>query len=137
MRKRNEISGEVVQSAVAVHRCLGPGLLESAYQKCLAIELRRRGLLFEREKPLSLVFQEEVIPEVYRLDFVIENVIVVEVKSVAKWEPIFDAQILTYLRLTRCSIGLLMNFNVPLMRDGIKRFVYGYEALTEPPVSLW
>lgn len=95
MTTTKEIAGEVVQSAISVHRVLGPGLLESAYQRCLAIELQGRGPRFQKEKTLSLGYRGKEIPDVYRLEFVVENLVVLEVKSVARWEPIFDAQILT------------------------------------------
>ncbi len=104
-----------------VHDALGPGLLESAYQQCLELALKAKGLSFEREKPISLSFRGLVMPNVYRADFVVEQRVIVEVKSVRHWEPIFKAQLLTYLRLTGLNLGLLFNFNVPQMVDGIRR----------------
>jgi len=131
----DELTGEIISAAITVHRILGPGLLESAYQRCLEIEFRKRGLLYEREKPLGLVYSGEFIPEVYRLDFIIEGLVIIEVKSVQRWDPIFDAQLLTYLKLTGVKVGLLLNFNVPALRNGIKRIVLNYEDKLTPSAS--
>jgi GxxExxY protein len=117
------VSFRVIGCAIEVHDALGPGLLESAYQRCLELAFERRGLAFEKEKPLTLNFHGLVMPDAYRADFVVENKIIVEVKSVRHWEPVFRAQVMTYLRLTKLRLGLLLNFNVPRMADGIKRVV--------------
>lgn len=121
-----DLTGKILGCAVVVHKTLGPGLLESAYQRCLELELTHQGLAFEKERRLGLWYRGVLIPDVYRLDFLVEGCVVVEIKSVQKWEPVFEAQLLTYLRLTKCQVGLLLNFNVPTMREGIKRFVLNW-----------
>ena len=119
----NQLSSKIIGSAIEVHKTLGPGLLESTYQKCLSHELRLRGISCEDEKPLPLVYKGEKLECGYRLDIVVENAIIVELKSCEKLEPIHKAQLLTYLKLPDLKLGLLLNFNVPLMRDGIVRVV--------------
>ena len=103
---------------------LGPGLLESAYEKCLCHELKLRGLWFENQKPLPLVFKGKKLDCSYQLDIVVENAIILELKSCEKIEPIHKAQLLTYLKLSGLKLGLLLNFNMPVMRDGIVRIVH-------------
>jgi len=106
------------------HRELGPGLLESAYELCLAQELTVRGIRFERQREIQVEYKGVQIPCSYRLDFVVEQTVIVEVKAIAQLLPIHNAQLLTYLRLTRLPIGLLINFHVPAIRDGgVRRFV--------------
>jgi GxxExxY protein len=117
----NEISEKIIGCAIQVHRELGPGLLESSYQECLYFELIQAGLLVEKEKPLPLVYKDVKLDCGYRLDLVVENKVVIEVKSVEALNDIHMAQILTYLKLSKCKLGLLMNFNVVLMKSGIKR----------------
>ncbi len=117
----NEISEKIIGCAIQVHRELGPGLLESSYQECLYFELVQSGLLVEKEKPLPLVYKDVKLDCGYRLDLVVENKVVIEVKSVEALNDIHMAQILTYLKLSKCKLGLLMNFNVVLMKNGIKR----------------
>ncbi len=119
----NTLTQEIIGAALEVHRALGPGLLESAYQRCLEIEFTRSGLLFERQKTLGLEYRGQFIPEVYRLDFVVQGLVVVEVKAVQRWDPIFDAQLLTYLKLTDLHVGLFINFHAPMLKDGIRRMV--------------
>jgi GxxExxY protein len=102
-------------------------LLESAYQKCLEKELVHHGLAFESQKPLGITYRGEFMPEMYRLDFIVEGLVIVEVKSVLRWEPVFDAQVMTYLKLLDLRLGLLLNFHVPIFRDGIKRIVRGLD----------
>jgi GxxExxY protein len=119
----NQLSNKIIGAAIEVHKTLGPGLLESAYQKCLSHELRLRGISFADEKPLPLIYKGEKLDCGYRLDFVVKNAIIVELKSCEKLEPIHKAQLLTYLKLSDLKLGLLLNFNVPLMRDGIVRIV--------------
>jgi len=104
-----------------VHRHIGPGLLESAYQACLAKELSLIGLSYEQEKPLPLEYKGLKLDCGYRLDFIIEQSVIVELKSVDRLLSIHEAQLLTYLRLTKCKIGLLINFNVPVLKQGLKR----------------
>jgi GxxExxY protein len=117
----NEISEKIIGCAIQVYRELGPGLLESSYQECLYFELIQAGLLVEKEKPLPLVYKDVKLDCGYRLDLVVENKVVIEVKSIEALNDIHVAQILTYLKLSKCKLGLLMNFNVVLMKSGIKR----------------
>ncbi len=119
----NTITESIIGSAIAVHRALGPGLLESAYEHCMVIEMAARGLRFERQKLIPLVFRGVAIESGYRIDLLVEHEVVVELKSVAQLEEIHTAQILTYLKLADCRLGLLINFNVPLLKDGIRRVI--------------
>jgi len=117
----NQITESVIGAAIEVHRHLGPGLLESSYQACLAREMALRNLAFEQEKPLPLEYKGLQLDCGYRLDFIVEKSVIVEIKAVEALQPIHDAQLLTYLRLTGCKIGLLINFNVPVLKQGLKR----------------
>ena len=117
----DQITDNIIGAAIDVHRELGPGLLESAYEACLAYELVERGLKVERQKLLPVVYREVTIEAGYRLDLLIEGRVVVEIKAVDRTEPIHKAQLLSYLRLSGCKVGLLINFNVRLLKDGIKR----------------
>ena len=119
------ISGKVIQAAIEVHRGLGPGLLESAYEECLCHELSLQSLKFLRQVPLPVNYKGVSLDCGYRLDLVAEERVNIELKSVSKLEPIHDAQVLTYLKMTGLKLGLLLNFNVSLMRDGIRRIVNG------------
>ena len=121
-----ELSGLVLECAYKVHSELGPGLLESAYQACLEYELLEKGLQVEREKPLPVVYKDVKLDCGYRLDFVVENKLILEIKSVEDLAPIHLAQVLTYLKLSNVRYGLLLNFNVRRLKDGIKRVVNGY-----------
>jgi GxxExxY protein len=118
-----ELTHGVIGAAIEVHRLLGPGLLESAYEECLANEFVLRGLRFERQKPVPVVYKDTKLECGYRLDFQVESRVVVELKAVDALGPIHDAIVLTYLRLSGCKIGLLINFSVPILKDGIRRFV--------------
>lgn len=124
--EENLITEKIIGSAIKVHKALGPGLLESAYQACLYYELIKTGMFVEKEKPLPLVYEEVKLDCGYRMDLVIERKIIVEVKSVDSLTDIHLAQILTYLKLSNSRFGLLINFNVTLLKDGIKRVVNGY-----------
>lgn len=117
----NELSKIVVNSAYKVHNSLGPGLLESAYEECLFYELNKTGLLIEKQKPLPLIYEEIRLEIGYRIDLIIENKLIVEIKSVETLNDVHFAQLLTYLKLTDCKLGLLINFNVALIKSGIKR----------------
>ena len=119
----NELSNTVIGAAIEVHKALGPGLLESIYEECLSLELGLRGLSFERQKPLIVTYKGKTLQCSYRLDLVVEKQIIIELKSCESIEPIHKAQLLTYLKLSDLRLGLLLNFNVPLMRDGIIRIV--------------
>jgi GxxExxY protein len=123
---KDELTGEIIRCAMKVHTALGPGLLESAYQECLYYELRKGGMLVEKEKPLPLIYEEVKLDCGYRIDLLVEGKIVIEVKSVDSLADIHLAQVLTYLKLTRNRFGLLINFNVVRLKDGIKRVVNGY-----------
>ena len=119
----NQLSHEIIGAAIEVHRTLGPGLLESSYHGCLCRELLVRGVPFEREKPLPLEYKGIRLECGYRIDILVAGLVVVEVKSVEALAPIHDAQLLTYLRLGGWKIGLLINFNVVLLKNGIHRRV--------------
>jgi len=119
----NELSKEVIGLAIKVHRNLGPGLLESAYEECLFYELNKSGIFVEKQKALPLVYEDVKLEIGYRLDLLIEKKLVVEIKSVDALNDIHLAQVLTYLKLSKCKLGLLVNFNVVLLKDGIKRVV--------------
>jgi GxxExxY protein len=119
----NKLSSKVIGAAIEVHKTLGPGLLESAYEECLCHELSLQGLSFERQKPLAVTYKEKLLDCGYRLDIVVEKKIILELKSCEKIEPIHKAQLLTYLRLSGINLGLILNFNVPVMRNGIARVV--------------
>jgi GxxExxY protein len=117
----------IIGAAIDIHRSLGPGLLEAVYEECLAREFALRGIPFERQKPVPLVYKDLKLECGYRLDFLVHHRIVVEIKSIETLAPIHDSVMLTYLRLAEAPIGLLMNFNVAILRDGIKRFVWHYQ----------
>jgi GxxExxY protein len=123
VRSINELSGTIVDAAIQVHSALGPGLLESAYETCLAYELGERGLFVRTQIGLPVVYKTIQMDLAYRIDLLVEESIVVELKTVSKLLPIHEAQLLTYLKLSGHRIGLLLNFHVPLMREGIKRMV--------------
>ncbi|MBD3337723.1 MAG: GxxExxY protein [Candidatus Lokiarchaeota archaeon] len=120
---RNELTGKIIGAAIEVHRQLGPGLLESAYEECLCHELHLSNLSFERQKALPVIYKGIQLDCGYRLDIVVANAIIIELKTVIKVEPIHQAQLLTYLKLSHLKLGLLINFNVPVLKDGIKRMV--------------
>ena len=119
----NELSSKIISAAIEVHKALGPGLLESAYEECLCYEFRLRDFGFERQKPLPIIYKGNKLDCGYRLDIVVENAIILKLKSCEKIERIHMAQLLTYLKLSDLKLGLLLNFNVPLMREGIMRVV--------------
>ena len=119
----NEVTHAIIGAAIEVHRLLGPGLLESAYEECLARELGLRELRVERQKPIPLVYKNVKLDCGYRLDLFVESRIVVELKSVEALAPIHEAVILTYIRLSGCRLGLLINFNVMVLKEGIKRYI--------------
>lgn len=121
--KLNEISRNVIGVAIAVHKALGPGLLESAYQACLAHEMKCRAIKFDREVALPIIYRDVRLDCGYRLDFVVEEAVVVELKSVEKVLPIHKAQLLSYLRLANHKLGLLINFNVQLLTKGVTRII--------------
>ena len=119
----NGISGRVVAAAIEVHAHLGPGLLESAYQACLAHELRQRGCEIQCQLPLPLIYKGIKLELGYRIDMLVNDAIVVEIKSIEKVLPVHEAQLLSYLRLSKRRVGLILNFKSALLKDGIKRMV--------------
>jgi GxxExxY protein len=123
--KINRITGVIVNAAMKVHSILGPGLLESAYQACLAHELRNRGQMVASQVALPVVYEGEKLELGYRIDLVVENSVVVEIKCVEAIHPVHEAQLLSYMRLSGIGVGLLINFHVARLRDGIRRMVDG------------
>ena len=119
----NEISKIIVESALKVHRALGPGLLESSYEECLYYELRKCGLNVLKQKPLPLIYEDVKLEIGYRVDLIVEDKVIIEIKSVEALHDVHLAQILTYLKLSDCKLGLLINFNVSLIKNGIRRVV--------------
>lgn len=122
----NELTHSIIGACIEIHNELGPGLLESAYEECLCFELAQRDVQFTRQQPLPLVYKGVRLDCGYQLDVVVENAIILELKTVERLLPIHEAQLLTYLKLTRLSLGLLLNFNVPVLKHGIKRIVNHY-----------
>jgi GxxExxY protein len=129
----NEITEQIIGSAIAVHRELGPGLLESAYQACLAFELKQRGLPFEQQKQLPINYKGIKLECGYRIDLLVAEQVVVELKTVERLEAIHEAQVLSYLKHSGCQVGLLINFKVGLLKNGIRRLVRGFPELTPRP----
>ncbi|MBI4083446.1 MAG: GxxExxY protein [Candidatus Lambdaproteobacteria bacterium] len=121
--RSNDITEQIIGAAIDVHRELGPGLLESTYEACLQFELVERGLQVERQKGLPVVYRDVRIDCGYRIDLLVERRVIVELKAVAQLEPIHEAQLLSYLKLSGCHVGLLINFNVKLLKNGIRRLV--------------
>jgi len=119
----NDLTGEVIGAAIEVHRILGPGLLESVYEECLCIEMGLRGIPYERQKRLPIEYKGNEVEDNLRLDVVADGRVIVELKACDGILPIHEAQLLTYLKLTKTRVGLLINFNVPVLRTGIKRMV--------------
>jgi len=126
MRRENQLSEAIIGGAIEVHRELGPGLLESAYEQCLCHELSLRGVAFRRQVDLPVEYKGVKLDCGYRMDIVVEGLVVVELKAVDALLPLHQAQLLTYLRLSKRSLGLLINFNVPLLKEGIKRIVHDF-----------
>jgi iron complex transport system substrate-binding protein len=126
----DDLSGEVVDAAVRVHRELGPGLLESVYEMVIAGSLARRGLKVDRQKPIDIVFEGVRHPAAFRIDLLVEDKLLVEIKSVERLAPVHGKQLLTYLRLTDQPVGLLLNFSGATMKEGIRRVVNNYRPQT-------
>ena len=124
----NELSYEIIGAAIEVHRILGPGLLESAYEECLCYELRQKKIKYDRQLWLPMRYKEVIVREkMYRLDIRVERKVIVDLKSVETIPPVYKKQVLTYLEQTGSKLGLLLNFNVPVMKEGIERIVLGLE----------
>ena len=121
----DEISHRIIGAAIEVHRHLGPGLLESAYQSCLAFELKQLGVKVEEQKSLPVVYKQVKLDCGYRLDLVVEDEIIVEIKAVEKLLPIHESRLLSYLRLAKKRVGLLMNFHIPVLKNGLEPVVSG------------
>lgn len=122
----NRITQRIIGAAIEVHRALGPGLLESVYEECLFYELRQRGLELKRQLDLPVIYKEVSLNAGYRVDLLVENQVVVELKAIEKWRSVHDAQLLTYMKLLDCQVGLLINFNVAVLKQGIRRKVLKY-----------
>jgi GxxExxY protein len=118
-----ELSGSVLNCAYRVHSSLGPGLLESAYEECLYYELKKHGLEVTKQKPMPLIYEEIKLDLGYRIDLYIETKVIIEIKSVDALNPVHFAQLMTYMKLAKCRIGFLINFNVHSLKDGIKRII--------------
>jgi len=119
----NAITGKVIAAATRVHRALGPGLLESAYEACTAFELVQDGLRVEQQKPLPLIYREVKLDCGYRLDLLVEGEVIVEIKAIDSLAPIHEAQLMSYLKLSGCRVALVINFNVTVLKDGVRRIV--------------
>lgn len=119
----NKLTETIIGSAIEVHRHLGPGLLESAYKECLLFELRSKGLIVEKEKPLPIIYKEIKLDHGYRIDLLVENTVVIEIKTVESFTDVHSAQVLTYLKLGNYPLGLLFNFHTILLKNGLKRFI--------------
>jgi GxxExxY protein len=128
-----EITERVIGACIEIHRQLGPGLLESAYEECLCYELSQLGIRFERQKPLPVKYKSVNLDCGYRLDLVIENRIIIELKTVENLLPIHEAQLLTYLKLSGFTLGLLINFNVPVLKNGIRRIANNFVDSSASP----
>lgn len=122
-KRSNELSSLIIGSAIEVHRHLGPGLMESVYEQCLCHELTLRGIPFERQKSLPVTYKGLHLDCGYRLDILVNNLVIVELKTVERIDPVHEAQLLTYLKVTGLWLGLLINFNVPVLKEGIRRIV--------------
>ncbi len=131
----NELTGEIISAAIEVHRALGPGLLESAYEECLCRELRSRRIQFQRQVVLPVEFKGLRLDCGYRIDLLVAKVVVVEIKAVESLLPIHEAQLLTYLKLGGWKVGLLINFNVSVLKEGIRRRVVHFEEQQVPAPS--
>ena len=123
----NEITDVIIGAAITVHKELGPGLLESAYEACLTFELAEQKVKIERQKGLPIKYRGVQLDCGYRIDLLVEDQVVVELKAVERLEPIHEAQLLSYLKLSGCKVGLLINFNVKILKDGIRRLVHKYQ----------
>jgi len=120
----NKITQNIIGCAIEVHKSLGPGLLESAYEECLAFELNKAGLSIKRQLPTPVVYKDVKLDCGYRIDILVENTVVIELKVVDEFNPVHQAQMLTYMKFSKMKVGLLINFNVTVPKNGIKRFVF-------------
>ena len=134
-RSFNELTERVIGACIEIHRALGPGLLESAYEECLCFELSQARIQFERQKMPPVNYKEVKLDCGYRLDLVVEEKIIIELKAVEGLLPIHEAQVLTYLKLSGLTLGLLINFNVAMLKHGIKRIVNNFQDSVSPRLS--
>lgn len=118
----NQITEKIIGGAIEIHKVLGPGLLESAYEECLVFELQNAGLTIERQKPVPVVYKGIKLDCGYRIDILVEDTVLIELKTVDAFNPVHEAQILTYMKFSKKSIGLLINFNVSILKNGLKRY---------------
>ncbi len=125
-KRLNQITEKIISAAIEVHRALGPGLLESTYEACLAFELAESGLKVEKQKPLPVVYREVKLECGYRLDLLVEDLVIVEIKAVDRLAPIHQAQLLSYLKLSGRKVGLIINFNVKVLKEGLRRVVNNF-----------
>lgn len=132
-QRENQLTEKIIGCAIDVHKALGPGLLESAYEECLCYELSKSNVQFKRQVPIPVVYKEVRLDCGYRIDLVVEDSVIVELKTVEKLLPIHEAQLLTYLKLYKSSLGLLINFNVPVIKDGVKRIVNQFQEFSASP----
>jgi GxxExxY protein len=119
----NDLTGQIIGAAIEVHKALGPGLLESVYEECLCRELELRKFDYKRQESLTVEYKGVKLDCGYRIDLLVEDLVILELKSIESLEPIHDAQLLTYLKLTGLKVGLLINFNVPVLKEGIRRLI--------------
>ena len=131
----NAITEQIIGAAMDVHRVIGPGLLESAYEACLAFELRARGFRVEQQKPLPVVYKQVKLDCGYRLDMVVNDLVIVEIKAVEKLNAVHEAQLLSYLRLLSCRVGLLLNFHCTMLKHGIRRVVNDFPISANSAIS--
>ena len=124
--KANEITRQILDASITVHKIMGPGLMESVYELCLKKELEIRGLSVHNQVPIPLIYKGLLLSKEFKIDLLVEQSVIVELKSVQVLLPVFDAQIISYLKLVNKKVGLLINFNVPLLKDGFKRFVNNF-----------
>jgi GxxExxY protein len=129
--KDSELTRGIIGAAIAVHRELGPGLLEAVYEECLSFELGLNGIPFVRQKPIPVIYRGNKLDCGYRADLVVANRVIVEIKAIASIAPVHEAVMMTYLRLSSCRIGLLINFHSAVLKDGVHRFVWNYNSTAE------
>ena len=132
----NKITETIIGVAIGIHKALGPGLLESAYEACMVYDLTQAGLRVEQQKSLPVVYREVKLECGYRLDLLVEKEVIVEIKSIERFLPIHKAQLMSYLKLADCKVGLLINFSVEILKDGIQRVVNNFPDSLRPPRPL-
>jgi GxxExxY protein len=132
-QRENQLTEKIIGCAIEVHKALGPGLLESAYEECFCYELSQNGISFSRQVPLPVAYKGIKLDCGYRIDVLVNDLVIIELKTVEKLLPIHEAQLLTYLKLNRQPLGLLINFNVPALKDGIKRLVNQFQEISASP----